>query len=69
MPAVGNDSVTQTLIWRGITPPPPNSRKTTCPMCSATRLKRDERCLSVYIGNTAIEWNCHHCGYSDWEKI
>ena len=55
------------LMWRGITPPPFGSRKTTCPICSEGRNKRDERCLSVYDKGAWIEWKCHHCGWEDRE--
>ena len=33
---------------------------TTCPSCSHTRKKKNDKCLSVnYADGT---WNCHHCG-------
>jgi hypothetical protein len=57
----------QALMWRGISPPPAGSRKTTCPVCSATRRKADEPCLSVYEVSWGVEWFCHHCGWEDGE--
>ena len=59
----------EALMWRGITPPPEGSRKTTCPMCSHTRAKSSERCLSIYPGNQWISWQCHHCGWADGEPV
>ena len=33
----------------------------TCPECSATRQKRNEKCLSVTRTPDGIEVKCHHC--------
>lgn len=35
---------------------------TTCPKCSASRSKRNVKCLSVNVDEGV--WNCHHCGDS-----
>jgi len=48
--------------------------RTTCPVCSPTRKKSREKCLSVNIDDGV--WYCQHCGYSgglegrqeDWYK-
>ena len=37
-------------------------RKTVCPMCSATRKKKFDPCLSVN-GETGV-WKCHNCGWT-----
>jgi len=62
-------SISEALMWRGITPPPLGSKKTTCPHCSHTRAKADQRCLSVYHRNQVVEWRCYHCDWEDWEII
>lgn len=36
--------------------------KTTCPQCSGSRRKHNDKCLSVDI--TEGVFNCHHCGWS-----
>ncbi len=36
--------------------------RTICPMCSASRKKTSDKCLSVNIDEGL--WCCHHCGYS-----
>ncbi len=36
--------------------------RTTCPECSSSRKKKNEKCLSVNI--TEEVWTCHHCGWS-----
>lgn len=59
----------ETLMWRGITPPPMHSRKTLCPHCSHTRTKDREPCLSVYPSDGWIDWRCHHCGWEDGEAV
>lgn len=52
------------LIWAGITPPAGGSRKTTCPLCSHTRAKPDQKCVSVYYDPPGAR--CHHCAKT-WE--
>jgi twinkle protein len=37
-------------------------RTTTCPECSHTRKKKNDKCLSVN-GDKGI-WHCHHCGWA-----
>ena len=61
--------VQEALMWRGITPPPRDSTKTTCPECSHHRAKPTQRCLSVYPGSDWVEWHCHHCGWQDGEVV
>lgn len=60
---------TQALQWRGITPPPPHSRKTTCPVCSHKRAKPQEPCLSVYVTASRVSWQCWHCDWADSEAL
>lgn len=36
-------------------------RFTTCPQCSASRKKKNAKCLSVNIEKEI--WHCHHCGW------
>ena len=36
--------------------------RTTCPECSSSRKKKNEKCLSVNIAEGV--WTCHHCGWS-----
>ena len=36
----------------------------TCPMCSDSRKKHREKCLSVKYDIDAVLYNCHHCGWS-----
>ncbi|MCR5266765.1 MAG: toprim domain-containing protein [Cyanobacteria bacterium RUI128] len=38
------------------------SGKQTCPWCSADRKNKDDKCLSVTYTDTAVLYNCHHCG-------
>lgn len=59
----------EALMWAGITPPATNSRKTTCPMCSNTRAKREQRCLSIYPAAHLVAWFCHHCQWEGAEPI
>ena len=33
-----------------------------CPMCSANRKKKNEKCLAV--NTTEGTWLCHHCGWA-----
>lgn len=39
------------------------NQKTTCPQCSHTRRNSRDPCLSVYVGDGEIRWQCHHCGW------
>lgn len=36
-------------------------RFTICPQCSATRKKKNAKCLSLNVDKEI--WNCHHCGW------
>lgn len=36
--------------------------RTTCPICSPTRHKKNDRCLGVNLDKKA--WNCFHCGWT-----
>ncbi len=36
--------------------------RTTCPECSPTRRKKNEKCLAVNVDKET--WHCQHCGYS-----
>ena len=40
------------------------SGKQTCPWCSAKRSNKTDKCLSVTYTDTAVLYNCHHCGES-----
>lgn len=53
----------EAMEWAGIAPPA-MGHKTTCPECSDYRIKRSQRCLSVYTPHWGIAWRCHHCGWS-----
>lgn len=46
-------------------PPTLQAHRTTCPMCSETRRKKNERCLVVTEHDWGVEWYCHHCKYTD----
>lgn len=35
--------------------------KVRCPVCSPTRRKSSEPCLSIKLSGNTILWNCHHC--------
>ena len=35
-----------------------------CPRCSHTRVKRNDRCLSVTVKSDRAVWHCHHCSWS-----
>ena len=63
------NAVDEALMFNGITPPDMGSKKTTCPKCSHTRRKQQERCLSVYVGEARVEWACHHCGWKDGDIV
>jgi twinkle protein len=41
--------------------------RTTCPQCSPTRRKNNEKCLAVNIDKRT--WFCHHCGHSGGLKV
>lgn len=64
-----NHAAEQALIWRGITPPKVYSRKTTCPQCSHKRTKRDQPCLSVYVDDDRVSWQCWHCEWQGEEYL
>ena len=51
-----------TLAWAGLTPPRPGSRKTTCPCCSQSRAKPNERCVTI-MSDRAWCWHCQ----KEWE--
>lgn len=55
------NAVDQALLFNGITPPNPGSRKTTCPKCSPTRKKSDQKCLSIQVDGDLVTWLCFHC--------
>lgn len=41
------------------------NHKITCPLCSQTRRRKTDRCLSVTLGaGGGAVWNCHHCGWN-----
>jgi hypothetical protein len=52
-----------------IEPPPVGSRKTTCPKCSHTRIKRHEACLMLYPSDGWIDWKCYHCKWHDGDVV
>ena len=58
-------AIAEELMWRGITPPAPGSRNTTCPHCSAHRKKRREKCLSLRPVDWGVMLLCFHCGWED----
>jgi transcription elongation factor Elf1 len=58
-------ALTEALMWAGITPPPAGSKKTTCPVCSHTRKKQKERCLTVWESEGLVFVKCHNCGHDD----
>ncbi len=57
------DEVTA-LQFAGVSPPVKGMR-TTCPKCSHTRVKSDERCLVIKPRMWGLEVYCHHCDYRD----
>ena len=57
------------LSRHGITPPPPHSARTTCPMCSHTRRKSRERCLRIRPFDGWLEWECRHCGWTEGDAV
>lgn len=40
------------------------SGKQTCPVCSAKRTNKSDKCLSVTYGQDALLYCCHHCGWT-----
>lgn len=62
-------AVTEALLWRGITPPPYGSNRTTCPKCSHARTKRDQRCLLIKVIDGWVDWKCFHCEWTDGEAL
>ena len=50
------------LIDCGINPPDRGS-KTTCPSCSESRKKRNEKCLKIRVDHEReiVSWFCFHC--------
>ena len=55
----------EVLIRNGIEPPRNGRTRTTCPECSPTRRKRNERCLTAWEDCGVVFWKCHHC---KWES-
>jgi RNase P subunit RPR2 len=53
------------LQWRGITPPPPHSQRTTCPYCSHGRVKSHKRCFRIIEHDDHVRLECKHCGFED----
>lgn len=62
-------NVEKVLLWNGISPPIQNSKKTTCPICSAGRLKKDEKCMVVNVKHDRVELYCYHCEYNKVEQL
>jgi twinkle protein len=52
------------LEEHGIYPPPGSTGeiRMTCPQCSGSRKKHDDKCLSVNIDDGV--WHCFHCGWA-----
>ncbi len=42
----------------------PGRQYATCPQCSATRGKKNDKCLGVTIDAEGVCWGCNHCGWS-----
>ena len=40
------------------------SGKQICPRCSASRKNKQDKCLSVTLGNEAVLYKCHNCDWS-----
>lgn len=62
-------SIITELQWRGITPPPAGrtTARTTCPVCSPYRVKRDEACARITItSDTSAKLFCYHCGADEF---
>ena len=55
------------LGYIGIYPTPGATyHRQTCPICSAWRVKSDERCLVVEISSpNSADVICHHCGHQE----
>ena len=47
--------------------PKSGNQKTLCPRCSHTRRNKRDRCLSVLIDESGVQWNCHHCEFTGGE--
>jgi len=60
--------VAEALMFNGITPPDYGTR-TTCPVCSHTRQKSREKCLSIYTSENTLRWLCHHCAFCGEDRI
>lgn len=59
----------EALMFNGITPPSEGKAKTTCPMCSHTRRKSQEKCLRIFTIADRVSWSCFHCGWKDGDRI
>lgn len=57
-------NIEKELFLAGFTPPEYWVGRTTCPECSHTRSKPDEKCVSVYLFQNRA--HCHHCAKT-WE--
>lgn len=57
--------ISEELMWRGITPPPTGSNRTTCPYCSKHRIKKNNRCMQVLERDWGYYIRCHHCGFEE----
>ena len=58
----------EALLFNGIVPPA-RGLKTTCPHCSASRQKSDERCLKIYPSEGWVDWKCFHCGWQSGDLV
>jgi RNase P subunit RPR2 len=61
--------VIEEMMWRGVTPPPPGSNRTSCPACHtlpASHSLRRHRVVRVYAVPGGYNATCHHCGWADW---
>ena len=57
-------AIEEALMWQGIEIFRGRDRwKSRCPVCSYTRLKKMERCMSVKLLGDAATLFCYHCGY------
>jgi hypothetical protein len=48
-------------------PPDATHARTTCPMCSETRIKADEPCLDVRVSGGKARAFCYHCEW--WVEV
>jgi RNase P subunit RPR2 len=55
--------VHEVLMWNGITPPAEGWR-TTCPLCSPHRKRKNHKVLKFWQNGKSVMWKCSHC---DWE--